>query len=374
MVLAATGGCEGDESGPGASLPAAGVSGIRYLSSTDNSDDGFARTLAPRPFVFPADHASHPEFRTEWWYFTGNVFDARERHYGFELTLFRVALAPPGAARESALAASTVWMGHLAVTDTAAERFQAAERLSRGAAGLAGASSGDGDAPVVVSVEDWSVTIDGDAVALHASDGGFGIDLDLTGLRRIVAQGDGGLDAKGPEPGNASYYFSAPRLAVTGRLHSAGADAVAVTGTAWMDREWSTSALSPDLTGWDWFALQLDDGRDLMFYRLRRADGSTSAFSGGSLTDAAGKTTRLSADDVVLTATREWTSPTTGVRYPVAWRFALQGQGLELALEPRLDAQELDLSVRYWEGAVAVSGEKMGQRISGAGYVELAGY
>ena len=181
-------------------------------------------------------------------------------------------------------------MGHLSVSDTAARRFQAAERLSRGATGLAGASMTGGaeaaaagiasaDPDVVVSVEDWSVTFARDTVALSASDAGFGIDLELAGLDRLVAQGDRGLDAKGPEPGNASFYYSAPRLAVAGRLQSASAGAVAVTGTAWMDREWSTSALSPELAGWDWFALQLDDGRDLMFYRLRGADGSASAYA-----------------------------------------------------------------------------------------------
>jgi len=377
-ALVALGGCERDASDASAAAAAdaaaaAGLSGIRYLSAADGAGDGFARALASRPFAFPADHASHPEFRTEWWYFTGNVFDARERHYGFELTLFRVALAPPGATRESALAASTVWMGHLAVTDTAAEDFQAAERLSRGAAGLAGAT-GEAAEPVVVTVEDWSVTIDGDRVALRASDVGFGIELELAGVERIVAQGDGGLDAKGPESGNASYYYSAPRLAVSGRLHSAGAAAVDVTGTAWMDREWSTSALAADLEGWEWFALQLDDGRDLMFYRLRGVDGSTSPFSGGSLTDSAGRTTRLDATDVLLESTREWTSPATRVRYPVAWRVVLPNEELELLVEPRLNGQELDLSVRYWEGAISVSGETAGRRIGGVGYLELAGY
>ena len=372
LALAALCGCEADEPG---SEPAAapGLSGIRYLSAADNSDNGFARALAPRPFVFPADHASHPEFRTEWWYFTGNVFDDGGRHYGFELTLFRIALSPPDAVRESALATSTVWMGHLAVTDTDDQRFQTAERLSRGAAGLAGSTGGAGE-PVVVAVEDWAVTIDRESVALRASEPGFGIELELTGLERIVAQGDRGLDTKGSEPGNASFYYSAPRLAVTGRLQSAAETAVAVTGTAWMDREWSTSALSPDLAGWEWFALQLDDGRDLMFYRLRGRDGSTSPFSGGSLTDAAGRTTRLDAADVVLEPIREWTSTATRVVYPVAWRITLPAEALELVVEPRLDQQEIDLSVRYWEGAVSVSGETASSGIRGVGYLELAGY
>ena len=382
LAFAVLCGCQRDETGPEeAAAAAAGLSGIRYLSAAEGTDDGFARALAPRPLVFPADHSSHPDFRTEWWYFTGNVFDDRGRHYGFELTLFRIALSPPGVSRESAFAASTVWMGHLAVTDTEEARFQAAERLSRGSTGLAGATvgtsdrgAGDDSMPIVVAVEDWSVTLEGESVALRASDAGFGIELELAGLGRIVAQGDRGLDAKGPEPGSASFYYSAPRLAVSGRLHSAGAAEVDVTGTAWMDREWSTSALSPDLAGWEWFALQLDDGRDLMFYRLRGADGSTSAYSGGSLTDAAGRTTRLDAADVLLEPTRAWTSPATRVRYPVAWRLRLPRENLELDVEPRLDGQELDLSVRYWEGAVSVDGESAGRRIGGVGYVELAGY
>jgi len=372
VALAVPGGCGHDEAEPRAAA-ASGLSGIRYLSAADGADDGFTRALTPRPFAFPADHSSHPEFRTEWWYFTGNVFDDGGRHYGFELTLFRIALSPPDVARESALAASTVWMGHLAVTDTEEERFQTAERLSRGAAGLAGATGGD-NGPVAIAVEDWSVTIDGDAVLLSASDAGFGIELELAGLARIVAQGDRGLDAKGPEPGNASFYYSAPRLAVAGRLESAGASAVDVTGTAWMDREWSTSALSPGIAGWEWFALQLDDGHDLMYYRLRRVDGSTSPFSGGSLTDPAGRTTHLDAADVLLEPTRDWTSPTTRVRYPVAWRLALPRENLELEIEPRLDDQEIDLSVRYWEGAVSVSGETARGEIRGVGYLELAGY
>jgi predicted secreted hydrolase len=377
VALAAPGACDRDWSGASAgndtTAAAAGLSGIRYLSAADGAADGFARAVSPRSFAFPADHSSHPEFRTEWWYFTGNVFDARERHYGFELTLFRVALAPPGATRESTLAAGTIWMGHLAVTDTAEEEFHAAERLSRGAVGLAGATADVGER-VVVRVEDWSATIDGDTAALRASDEGFGIELELAGLERIVAQGDRGLDAKGPEPGNASFYYSAPRLAVSGELKSADAAAVPVTGTAWMDREWSTSALSAELEGWEWFALQLDDGRDLMFYRLRGADGSTSPFSGGSLTDAEGRTTRLDADDARLEPTRAWTSPSTRVRYPVAWRIELPNEELDLAVEPRIDDQELDLSVRYWEGAVTVSGESAGRRIGGVGYLELAGY
>jgi len=375
LAAACLAGCGGGQADTGTAV-ARELTGLRYLSADDSGrdGDGFARALEPRPFSFPADHGAHPGFRTEWWYFTGNVLDARGRHYGFELTLFRVALTPAQPARASALAADTVWMGHLAVTDTARGRFQAAERLSRGAAGIAGAGPRAAGGPLVVRVEDWSVTIAGERARLEAADEGFGIALELAGLDRIVRQGDDGLDPKGPEPGNASYYYSAPRLAVTGEIVSAGADAVAVEGSAWMDREWSTSALAPGLAGWDWFALQLDDGRDLMFYRLRTDDGGTSPFSGGSITSAAGEVTRLDAGAVGLRVSREWTSRTTGVRYPVAWQMTVPSLGLELAIEPRLDDQELELSVRYWEGAVEVAGEAGGRPVRGVGYLELAGY
>jgi predicted secreted hydrolase len=356
--------------------PSAGPAGVRYLAGGDESADGFARALVPRTFEFPADHSSHPAFRTEWWYFTGNVADRNDRHYGFELTLFRIALAPAAAPRESPLATSSVWMGNLAITDTTRQRFLAAERLSRGAAGLAGTAAANlnGTAGVSVSVEDWTITLAGDEARLDASDANFGIALDLTGLTRIVAQGDGGLDSKGPEPGNASYYFSAPRMHVSGELWSGSDARAAVTGTAWMDREWSTSALSRDLAGWDWFALQLDDGRNLMFYRLRRPDGSTSPFSGGTLSDERGNVVRLDAGALELTVTDEWTSRASGVRYPVAWHLELPAESLTLDVRPRLENQELDLSVRYWEGAVSVEGSAAGRDVRGVGYLELAGY
>jgi len=353
-----------------------GLSGIRYLASSDQAT-GFASAMAPPSyFSFPADHGAHPAFRTEWWYFTGNVFDAEENHYGFELTFFRIALTPESRLREASLATNEIWMAHLAVTDTARRRFQVAERLSRGAPGLAGVTAIDlrANEPLVIEVEDFAIEILGDGISLAASDVDFGLELELTGLERIVAQGNNGLDPKGPEPGNASYYFSAPRLSVRGEIRSANAAAVAVEGSAWMDREWSTSALSPDIAGWDWFALQLDDGRDLMFYRLRDRDGSTNEFSGGSIAQAAGSVTRLDAGSVELAVAREWTSDRTGVRYPVGWSMTIPAADLDLTILPRLDDQEIDVSVRYWEGAVSISGTAGNDPIQGVGYLELAGY
>jgi predicted secreted hydrolase len=297
--------------------------------------------------------------------------DADGRHYGFELTFFRVALTPEPAVRTSSWGTNQVWMAHFAVTDTASGRFVANERFARGALGLAGASA----APFRVWTEQWSV--EGNAsgaeprFTLRARAAEAALELELVALKPPVLHGDRGLDAKGPEPGNASYYYSLPRLAARGQIQS-GVRRATVDGLAWMDREWSTSALSPGVVGWDWFALQLSDGRDLMFYRLRLADGSASPFSGGSLIERDGTRKALSVRDVELVPNRVWRSPRTKVRYPVAWRLVVPGANLDLAIEARLDDQELDLAVRYWEGAVEAA-DRAGA-ITAVGYLELAGY
>jgi predicted secreted hydrolase len=188
-----------------------------------------------------------------------------------------------------------------------------------------------------------------------------------------VAQGDRGLDTKGAGPGNASYYYSVPRLAAGGRLTVDG-QGFDVSGLAWLDREWSTSSLDPGTEGWDWFALHVSDGSSLMFYRLRTIDGGTSPYSGGMFVSSAGVRTRLAAGDVTLTPIEEWTSDRTGVRYPVAWRLAIPQSGISLEIRPYLEAQELDLSVRYWEGAVRAEGRGSAGPLSAQGYLELAGY
>lgn len=362
-------GLQGCGEAPQLTGPRAPISGIRFLA--DGMGDGFRRALEPRAFSFPADHGSHPEFRAEWWYFTGNVFTAADRHFGFELTFFRVALGPGTAERSSAWATNQIWMADFALTDTDARRFFSDERLSRGALQLAGATA----APFRVWVEDWSVgALPDGALRLRARSGGNELDLELSNLDRIVRQGTDGLDRKGPEPGNASYYYSAPRLGVTGQVRSGGSAPQSVRGLAWMDREWGTSALSDGVVGWDWFALQLDDGRDLMYYRLRTDDGSSSAFSGGSLTDPAGRTRRLTAADVELLPIGEWRSPVTRTLYPIQWRLEVPAEDLRLTITPRLPNQEINLSVRYWEGAVTVDGRTGSGSVAGNGYLELAGY
>lgn len=347
--------------------------GLRFLGA--EAEDGFARATEPREFEFPADHGSHPEFRTEWWYFTGNLATAQGRHFGFELTFFRYAIAPGTGRPEGASAwrADQVWMAHFAITDTQGKRFIARERLAREALGLAGAAA----EPLHVWVEDWGVTGEGrdDAlrVNLAARDDVSALSLRLESTVPHVAQGDRGLDAKGAGSGNASLYYSVPRLAASGQVVVAG-ETFEVTGVAWLDREWSTSALEPGTVGWDWFALHLSDGSNLMFYRLRTASGGANPFSGGTLVAADGGHTRLSAEDVALTPLDEWRSPATGVRYPVRWRLEVAGSGIELEIRPYLDDQELALSVRYWEGAVHAEGRGPLGALTAQGYLELAGY
>jgi len=357
-----------ERSGVGATLAVSAALGAGDAS-------GFARALAPRVFSFPAELGPHPDFRTEWWYYTGNLDSAAGRHFGFQLTFFRTALAPPAvgdAATGSAWSTRQLYVAHFAVTDTAGRRFHAWSRLERAALGLAGARPH----PFRVWLDDWSAESDGPdglPVRLRAAEGSIAIDLTLASDRPVVLQGDHGLSQKGPEPGNASYYYSRTRMTARGTVR-AGAEAVPVVGLAWMDREWSTSALGPDLVGWDWIALQLDDGRDVMVYRLRRRDGGTDPHSAGALVSAAGATRALAPAEVTLDALEHWTSPRSRVRYPSRWRLAMPGAGLDLVITPRLADQELIVGTRYWEGAVRVEGTAGGRPIGGRGYVELVGY
>ncbi len=355
------------EPGPAADTRSA----TRYLIG--EGAPGFAQVTGPTPFIVPDDHGPHPDHRIEWWYFTGNLFTATQRHFGFQLTFFRLALAADAPPRESHWGTRQAWMAHFALTDTQNGRFHAAERFGRGALGIAGAQA----QPFRVWVKDWMAAGEGETEALpmrlRATSEAFALDLHLDSLKPMIGHGEDGFDAKGAEPGNASAYFSHTRLAGEGTVR-VGDEQHTVSGLAWKDREWSTSVLSEDIDGWDWFSMQLEDGRDIMYYRLRQADGMASDFSGGTVVAPDGDTTTLAADDVVLLETRHWTSPHSGVRYPVAWQLRLPALDMALDMTAMLDDQEVNLSVRYWEGAVHLSGSDGDGPVSGHGYAELAGY
>jgi predicted secreted hydrolase len=326
----------------------------------------------PPELVFPRDHGAHPEYRTEWWYLTGLVDGGSGQRYGFQLTFFRQGLAP-GAPRpdESPLRARQVLAAHLAVADIGSGRFVHAERLRRADGGLAGFATDN----LELWLDDWSLArLEDGTMTARARDieTAAGVTLELRPTRALVRHGDDGYSQKGSEPGNASAYFSWTRLAVRGELELSGRK-LAVSGAAWFDHEWGTSQLGEGVAGWDWFSLRLDDGRDLMLYRLRREDGSVDPFSAGTVAGADGQATRLHADDFTIEPTGSWTSPSSGASYPSGWRLRVPDHGIDLTVRPLIENAEVDGSrstgVVYWEGPVAASGSAKGE-----GYVELTGY
>jgi predicted secreted hydrolase len=359
--------------GPGAEVQAR-VIGMEGGTEGEDADlEGYTRVEGPRPLVFPRDHGPHPDYLTEWWYYTGNLQAADGRRFGYQLTFFRRAIEPPAqrVERASAWAAQQVYMAHFAVTDVSAGQFYAFERFERGAAGLAGARG----APVFsVWLHDWQVEqTSADTFRLRAADGDVALALDLTNRKGITLQGDAGYSRKGPQPGNASTYYSMTRLESRGSLRIAGSE-IAVEGWSWLDREISTSVLGAGQVGWDWFAIQLNDGSELMAYTLRRADGTIDGFSKGAFIAADGTVTPLARADFEILPEGAWRSPHSGAAYPARWRITLPGQGLELTVTPQVADQELNVSVIYWEGTVRVEGRRAGAPVSGYGYAELTGY
>ena len=348
--------------------PLSAQSALDVLRATGLS--GFERAVQPRRFEFPADHGPHPGFRHEWWYVTGNLDSDHGERFGFELTFFRVALAPPANAQpagDSAWRTTQLYSAHFALTDKARGHFEFAQRSSRAALGLAGAEAD----PFAVWLGDWHLQASANGrwqLSAHAN--GYQLTLDAELLESPVANGEQGLSRKSAEA--ASYYYSIPRMAVRGRVVREGSSS-AVSGFAWLDREWGSGALAARQQGWDWFALQLDDGSTLMFYMLRRHDGSRDSYSAGTWVDSSGQQLALSDQDVELAITDRWRSP-SGVSYPAAWQLRVPRLQLVAAVRPILAKQELLTRPRYWEGAVDVRAERGGRAVGGRGYVELVGY
>ncbi|MBT8488909.1 MAG: carotenoid 1,2-hydratase [Gemmatimonadetes bacterium] len=374
-----------DEGGP----PTGNLSLVSTLGGLDTV--GYERATEIRDFVFPEDHGPHPGFRTEWWYVTGNLTSDAGRDFGFQFTIFRSSLSPTEPGGPSAWATNQAYMGHFAVTDIDGGAFEATDLFARGSGGLAGAQT----TPLRVWIEDWvlesaaaaSGQDRGSAEGVGASgsetfplrlaaDGdNFAVELELEAGKPIVFQGDRGLSQKGPQPGNASYYYALTRMPAVGSVVFDG-ETHAVTGLTWLDREWSTSALSDGQVGWDWFALQLDDGWEMMVYQLRLEDGTPDPLSDGVLIDLQGRRIPLEwGEEVEVVPTGTWRSPEDGAEYPSGWRIRVPDRGWDLTVEPVVDDQELRLAFRYWEGSVAVEGRgEGGAPVAGRGYVELTGY
>ena len=355
---------------PAATPPPRSLAGILR----DVPDSGFARALGPVAFRFPADHGAHPQYRSEWWYVSGNLEDADRHHFGFQLTFFRSAVTPEAPGRDSAWATNQAYMAHFAISDGAGRRFYHGERFSRGALGLAGASA----APFRVWLDDWSMHGTSDdfrcrgclTFTVSAGTEETALELSLRSIKPVVLQGDRGFSRKSEEPGNASFYYSLTRLQSSGTLRI-GARTYEVSGYSWLDREWSTSMLGANQQGWDWFALQLFDGTEVMFYQMRRRDGGVDSTSSGTIVDVAGVTTNLRSQDVQINVDDYWRSPGSGVRYPSRWQFSVPQHGIDVVVEPVLAEQEFNRTFRYWEGAVWA---RRGEETVGFGYVELTGY
>jgi predicted secreted hydrolase len=332
---------------------------------------------------FPQDHWSHPTYKLEWWYFTGHLETDQppRRAFGYQFTIFRIGLQPHALDYDSAWTASNLLMGHAAITDKQGDRHVFGEVLYRGAELLAGFGEYPepeiawSRAPVGTDGR-WSLRWNGDGFDFELRDDRQGIALDLTTrpLKPLIFQGPNGYSVKSVTTDAASQYYSMTRLETKGTLSLDGTT-YPVNGQSWMDREFSTSNLDDEQIGWDWFSLQLDDGRELMLYVLRRADGSVD-FGRGTVVSADGRPRWLSAGEWRVQTTGRWTSPETASDYPAAWVIEVEADGLILDVRPDVAAQEnigrLAGGLCYWEGAVTVF-DRAGKRI-GQGYVELTGY
>jgi predicted secreted hydrolase len=333
----------------------------------------FKPALPGYHYEFPRDYFSHPDYQTEWWYYTGNLQSADRHKFGFELTFFRFGVSRDGTGKD-VWDIRDLYLAHFAVSDLDRKNFFHAERTNRSGPGIAGADY----TLQKVWNGSWSVTWKDGHENLQAVAEGFSIELSLQPQKPPVIHGANGVSQKSAGAGRASHYFSETRLLAAGWLQSPSRK-YEVTGQAWMDHEFFTQQLAPDQAGWDWLSLQLDDHTELMLFRLRRKDGSIDPFSAGTFVDAEGRARHLSADAFQLEPTGEiWTSGTTHARYPIRWKIAVPALALELETYTLLPSQELagnsKISPTYWEGAIDFDGKKGTETLNGKGYLEMTGY
>ncbi len=332
----------------------------------------FEPALPGYEFSFPRDHGNHPRYKLEWWYWTGHLTSEQGRRFGFELTFFRLGVRRD---RESSSnwALGDLYPTHFALTDVETGRFLHYQKLSRTSPGVAGSRAGT----LTVWNQQWRAQLAEDDILLEAGSREAAIDLTLAPLKAPVIHGRQGVSQKGDLPGQASHYYSLTRLQARGsvRLHD---EVFKVQGQAWMDHEFGSSQLSSEQIGWDWFSLQLDNQFEIMLYQLRRKDGSRDRNSTGTAVFPDGKAVHLNLVQFQVKSTRDWTSPDTGIRYPVEWTVEIPGFDSRLRVLPLLDGQELDTrsstGIVYWEGAVEIKGRWQGKEVTGVGYVELTGY
>ena len=341
----------------------------------ENVSDSFTYRLAlpGRRLTFPADHHAHPDFKTEWWYYTGHLITESGRRFGYQVTFFRYGVRDRQSGLKDPPLFTELYMAHFALSDTTQKKFFFRERINRGYGDRAGAAIDR----YLVWNEDWKVEADQNNHRIAIRDRGVKLDLVLRSLKPPALHGDNGHSQKGEGVGRASYYYSLTRLETSGTLSMAGR-VETVRGSSWMDHEFGSNQLGDDQVGWDWFSIQLDDQRELMLYQMRRRDGSIDPYSSGSSIGVSGARVHLTNKDFQIEVLEHWRSPKSGARYPIKWKVAIPSQGIELEIQPAFSDQELitnrSTRVTYWEGAVAIRGMAAGKPISGNGYVEMTGY
>jgi predicted secreted hydrolase len=344
--------------------------GIDSLSGSD-----WKQAVGPWQWSFPRDHGAHPDFRTEWWYFTGNLSDPSARRFGYQLTFFRQGVVFKAKDPDNSWSIRDLFPAHSALTDVSGGRFAYAERLSRGGPGLAGAARNQMD----VWLLNWSARMKENTIRIEAKDRAMELSLELTPRKPVVFHGQNGLSKKGSQEGQATYYFSYTNLATTGWIGSPTLPTpLLVKGTSWFDHEFGSNQLASNQVGWDWFSLHFSNGQDLMIYLLRRSDGSVEPTSSGTLVSSDGRTTNLSLSEVTVEVLDHWKSPKSGGKYPNRWNIEIPSAKIQLVINPLLADQELatesSTGVVYWEGAVDGKGRSRGQEVTCEGYVEMTGY
>lgn len=332
----------------------------------------YRRALPGYRYVFPRDHAAHPDFRTEWWYYTGHLTAEDGRRFGYQLTFFRTAVEQKGA-NPSKWAAKNLYLGHFAVSDARSQKLTLFERLSRDGLGEAGADPKG----LRVWIRDWEADFDDDGHRLRAKQNRLGIDLRMEPGKPLVIHGRGGISQKAAGEGYASHYYSFTRLKTVGTLEIDGR-LLKVTGQSWMDHEFGSSQLREYQVGWDWFSLQLDNQVEVMLYMLRHRDGKIDPYSSGTLVHPDGRAEHLSQEDFSVEVLERWKSPRSPGNYPARWRIRIPKAGIAVTVTPLFPDQELDTAkstrVTYWEGASRIEGTMAGKPVRGDAYVEMTGY
>ena len=344
------------------------------------ADTAYISVTGPCHLQFPKDHKSHPGYRTEWWYYTGNLHSETGKRYGFQLTFFRVQISPPAAQKDWPQPASKwrtphLYLAHAAISDLSGQKHLHAQHIARSALNIAGVTP---DPPYpTIFIRNWHAKISPGSHHIKVDTDEFNFELNLKPVKGPILHGEDGYSRKGSSRERASCYYSFTRLETQGTIRLDGKP-IAVNGLSWMDHEFSTAPLEPGLSGWDWFSLILSNQTELMVYLLRQEDGSFGLASSGTFVDPSGNSRNLTRNEFKVDVLDTWKSRASGAVYPASWRLTVIPLSLEVFITSNLADQEMLTSestgIIYWEGSVSIKGTVQNHPVSGQGYVELTGY